>query len=88
MTNFKVLLKELFRIYQQLVLNWAHGFLVRKLYRKFDASLQFGRDQQCSQANDDYDDDADDDDDDFDDDDYNEDDDDDDDDDDNDYNHR
>ena len=76
MTNLKVLLKVLFRIYQQLVLNWAHGFLVRKLYRKFDASLQFGRDQQCSQANDDdFDDDADndfdDDDFDFDDDDYN-----------------
>ena len=58
------------------MLNWAHGFLVRKLYRKFDASLQFGRDQQCSQANDDdFDDDADndfdDDDFDFDDDDYN-----------------
>ena len=56
MTNLKVLLKVPFRIYQQLVLNWAHGFLVRKLYRKFDASLQFGRDQQCSQANDDGDD--------------------------------
>ena len=71
MTNLKVLLKVLFRIYQQLVLNWAHGFLVRKLYRKFDASLQFGRDQQCSQANDDDDDDEDFDDDDFDDDNFN-----------------
>ena len=89
MTNFKVLLKELFRIYQQLVLNWAHGFLVRKLYRKFDASLQFGRDQQCSQANDDGDDGNDDfDDDDFDDDDFDNDDFDDGDFDDNDYNYR
>ena len=39
------------------MLNWGEGFFVRKLYRKFDASLQLGRDQQCSQPNHDDDDD-------------------------------